>query len=92
MRWKPARVLCLTVRCENNPCAKPVRAALGPRKVLSCFVYVVKQDYQPIWNDGAHQRDGRADRRAGALECPLWGMFSAPVLQGRALDSAGESL
>lgn len=92
VRWKPARVLCLTVRCENDPCAKPVRVALGPRKVLSYFVYVVKQDYQPIWYDCAHQRDGRAGRRAGALGRSLWGMFCAPILQGRALGSAGESL
>lgn len=47
--WKPARVLCLTVRCENNPCAKPVRIALGPKKVLSHFAYVVKQDFQSAW-------------------------------------------
>ena len=49
VRWKPARVLCLTVRCENNPCAKPVRVALGPKKASSYFVCVVKQDFQSVW-------------------------------------------
>lgn len=90
VRWKPARVLCLTGRCENNPCAKPVRVALGPKKVLSHFVYVVKQDFQSVWEWQHEWRE--AGRRGGALGCPLWVIFSASILQGRALGSEGESL
>lgn len=90
VRWKPASVLCLTVRCENNPCAKPVGVALGPKKVLSRFVYVVKQDFQSVWE---WQHDWRkAGRRGGALGCPLWGILCALILQGRALVSEGESV
>lgn len=49
VRGKPARALCLTVRCESNPRAKPVRVALGPEKALFYFVYVVKPDFQSAW-------------------------------------------
>lgn len=37
VRWKPARIMCLTVKRENNPHAKPVRVALGLKKDLLHF-------------------------------------------------------
>ena len=40
-------------------------------------------------NDSAQQRGWRrAGRRGGALGCPVWGIMSAPVLQGRALHGS----
>lgn len=45
VRWKPARVICLTGRRENNPHAKLARVALRPKRAFLYFVYIIKQDF-----------------------------------------------
>lgn len=84
--WKPARVLCFTVRCENSPHAKPVGVALQPKKALSSFVYVVKQDFQSVWErqcSAAWLEEGRQERWCFGM-LPL-GQLLCAILQGGAL-------
>lgn len=93
VRWKPATVLCLTVRCENNPRAKPVRVALVPKKALSYSICVVKQDLQSVCErqcSAAWLQEGRQERWCFGMH--LWGIFSALILQDRAQVSAGGPL
>lgn len=93
VRGKPARALCLTVRCESNPRAKPVRVALGPEKALFYFVYVVKPDFQSAWEgecSAAWLEEGRQERWCFGM--PLLGHRLCSHSPGGALGSAGESL
>lgn len=93
MRGKPARALCLSVRCENNPRAKPARVALGPKKALFYFVYVVKPDLQSVWEgecSAAWLEEGGQERWCFGM--PRLGHRLCSHSPGGALGSAGESL